>query len=521
MTHYLSTTAVNLSFTGMLNQGGPSPDSQHPGPLIHILDDYSLLYIFSLSRPSILDENEVDHDQVLEGGEWTRELWWYRLVQVCRRWRGIVFESASHLRLSLVCARGTPVVDMLAHSPPLPLIIDHLDLNYDITTEEEEGILLALQCRDRVRRIRLRKSVPILQKLVNALDGEFPILEYLYAMPQQYQRPLLDQNMSLNLPETFRAPHLRHLLLMRFAIPIGSPLLTTMGNLVTLSHNLIPHSAYFHPYALLQRLSLMPQLETLGIFFNSHFPSRDIERQLLRTRITTSVTLPNLQWLGFQGASAYLEALLSQVTIPLLETLQVYFFNQLTYSIPHLQQFISTAGNLRLEIATLSFLEDYVKMKAYPDKEAKMFALCVHLGGRHLDWQVASAARVFHTLGTIFSAVDHLTLESDRHVMSSEWNNEADRTQWRELLGSFVNVNTLSVGGELVGQLSHALQPGEGESPTELLPELHELHEPDRPEPPDEPGELSDSAMGAPSDVFSSFIDARQKAGHPVSLIHP
>jgi hypothetical protein len=216
---------------------------------------------------------------------------------------------------------------MLAHSPSLPLIIDHLDENHDLTAEDEEGIILALQHRDRVCRIRLRKSVPVLRTFINALVGDFPILEYLYVRTQKDTRPIVEDNMSLNLPETFRAPRLRHLLLRNFDIPIGSPLLTAMGNLVTLSLTLIPASAYFHPSALLQRLSLMPQLEILGITFNSYYPSRDVERQLLRTPITMRVTLPNLRWLAFQGASAYLEALLPQVTIPRLEKLQVYFFN--------------------------------------------------------------------------------------------------------------------------------------------------------------------------------------------------
>jgi hypothetical protein len=128
------------------------------------------------------------------------------------------------------------------------------------------------------------------------------------------------------------------------------------------------------------------------------------------------------------------------------------------------------------------------------------------LGGRHLDWQVASAAQVFNTLGTVFSAVEHLTLEyaSDRLSISSEWNNEADRGQWRELLGSFGNVKTLFVDGELVGQLSCALQPGEGESLTELLPELQEL---------------SYFAIGPSHNAFTLFIDARQKAGHPVTVV--
>ena len=396
---------------------------------------------------------------------------------------------------------------MLAHSPRLPLILDYLDQNHDLTAEDEEGIFLALRHRDRVRRIRLRMSVLKLQKLVNALDGEFPILEYLYVMPQQYRRPLLvGHDVSLILPETFRAPHLCRLLLSRFAVPIGSPLLRTMENLVTLSLSLIPPSAYFRPNALLQRLSLMPQLETFGIAFNSYYPSRDVEREWLRMPIKARVTLPNLRWLGFKGTSAYLETLLPRLTIPLLEKLQVYFFNQLSYPITHLQRLMSTAGNLRLNTITLTFRKEHLFVMAYPHKEAKMLTLSMELSGRHLDWQVASTAQVFRTLGTVFFAVEHLALKYDRHLISSEWNDEADRTQWRDLLGLFVNVKTLVVDGELGGQLSHALRPVEGESPTELLPVLQEL---------------SYSSMVSSLNAFTPSVDARQKAGRPVTMNHP
>ena len=394
---------------------------------------------------------------------------------------------------------------MLAHSPPLPLIIDHLDQHNDITEADEEGITLALRYHDRVCRIRLMKSVPVIQKLITALDGEFPILEYLSIIHQRYRRPSIEHNVRLNLPETFRAPHLRHLVLMSFTIPIGSPLLATMGNLVTLSLNSIPPSAYFHRNALLQRLSLMPQLEVLGILFNSHFPSRDIERQLFRTPIISRVTLPNLRWFGFQGASAYLETLLPWVTMPLIERLQVSFFNQLTYSIPHLQQFMGTAENLHLNTAILTFLLDHLTVVVYPYKGAKMFTLVMAISGRHLDWQVVSTAQVLRTLRAALSAVEHLTIEYKRHLISSEWENEADRAQWREMLGTFDNVKTLVVDEELVEQISRSLQPGDGESPTNLLPELQELSYPER----------------GPKNAFTRFVDARQRADRPVTVIHP
>ena len=396
---------------------------------------------------------------------------------------------------------------MLAHSPPLPLVIDHLDRYDDINTEDEEGIILALQHRDRVRCIRLVKPISVLQGIINSLDGEFPNLEYLFIVHQRWQRSLTEQNTNytnLNLPEPFRAPNLRHLVLRNFDSPIGSPLLTTMGNLVTLSLSTTlsttPSSSYFHPNALLQRLSLMPYLEILGITFHSCSSRRDVERQLLGIPTMTHVTFPNLRWLAFQGTSAYLETLLPRLTIPLLEKLQVYFFNQLTYPIPHLQRLMSTAGNLRHNTTTLTFCEDYLQVKAYPHKGAPIFTLSMLLGGRRLDWQVTSAA----ALGTVSSSVEHLTLETDRPFISSESDDEADHTQWRELLGSFVNVKTLQVGYGLVEQLSRALQPGEGESPTELLPELQEL---------------SYFSTGASLDEFTPFIDAFQNAGRPITVV--
>ena len=471
-------------------------------PLIHLLDDDSLLNIFSLCRQGLSHESEVDNasNRILGKGEWSREQWWHRLVQVCRRWRYIMLASAYYLHISLVCARGSPVADMLAHSP-LPLLINHLDEHYDIAAEDEEGIILALQHRDRVRRVRLRKSISISQRLVNALDGEFPILEYLLIEPQRLHWSFVED--TFNLPEAFRAPRLRHLFLTSFDFAIESPLLTTTASLVTLSLDSIPRSAYFDPNVLLQWVSLMPQLEKLGIFFqNFPFPSHGIEGQLLRTPIMTRVTLPNLRCLGFKGASTYLEALLCQVTIPLLKMLQVYFFRQLTYSIPHLRQVMSTAEIFRPNTITFTVHGQFLEVTGYPHEGARMYTLSVSLGGRGLNLQVASAAQVCRTLRTIFSSVEHLTIIYYGHNKSSR-NTAPDRTQWRELLGVFVNVKTLFVGRDFVRPLSHALQPDEGESPTELLPELLELS----------------CERNYLIHVFTPFIDARHRAGYPVTLV--
>ena len=343
----------------------------------------------------ILDELESDDDDtvILGGGEWSRERWWHRLIQVCRRWRYLLLESAFHLQISLVCARGTPVADMLAYSPStLPLIIDHFEDDQYLTSEDEKGIILALQHRDRVRRIRIIKPTPILQKLVISLHGEFPILEFLFIWHQRYYLPMIEQITNLNLPETFRAPHLRQLLLKNLATPIESPQLTTMGNLVTLFLTKIPFSAYFHPNVLLQWLSLMPQLEVLWIGFNFN---RDADRQLSRTPIMTGVTLPNLRQLGFQGSSTYLEVLLPWVAAPLVERLRIYFFNRMIHSIPHLRQFMSTARNLQVKTFRFEFQKDYLRVLAYPHVGATLHNFDLDFARGSRKWKIAYRVEFF------------------------------------------------------------------------------------------------------------------------------
>ena len=197
-----------------------------PRIFIHALNYDSLLSIFFFCQPAPLNVHNVESVWKGPEEEWVCERWWYKLAQVCRRWRCLILASASYLCLSLLCTHGTPVADMLTHSPCLPLIIDHLHS----TGEEKQGIMLALQLRDRVHRIRLVIDFTELelQNLMVALDGEFPMLEYLCIIPTE------TDNLGLILPHTIQAPRLRQLILYNPSV-IPSPLLMTTVDLVSLS----------------------------------------------------------------------------------------------------------------------------------------------------------------------------------------------------------------------------------------------------------------------------------------------
>ena len=473
---------------------------------IHVLDDDCHISVFSLYRPFIFGEDDGEDDRFSGGeGRWIRGRWWYKLAHVCQRWRNVVLGSAAYLGVSLVCAEGTPVADMLAHSPPLPLTIDYSDED-EFTAEDESGAILALKQYNRVLHVRLLMPITILQKLIVVMDEEYPILEYLIIMHLAE-----DKTAILMFPETLRAPHLRHLALMGIALPIGSRLLVSAVELVTLCLGMIYPSTYFHANTLLRWLSFMPQLETLGIVFLFIVPNRDVERQLTHTSTMVPIILPNLTFFRFRGVKTYLETLVHRLTAPRLEMLRVDFFNQLTFSLPRLLQFADTSyntDNFMFDCVKFKFSNEDVNVEMCLLAEAKTHvlkhALSIIVNCCHLDWQVSSAAQISNLLSPMFSAVEHLTLEYRVHDQSSEEHNEVGRTEWHKLFSSLSNVKTLDIADGLVEELSHCLELDDGELPLEVLPELQELTY-----------FVSDSSSAA----FTSFVDGRQNAGHSISLV--
>ena len=468
--------------------------------LIDSLDDDSLLNVFYVYRRFFLGNGD---DSARFKGR-VAETWWYHLIHVCQRWRTVILRSASYLGLSLVCTKGTRVAYMLANSPSLPLVIDYAQEYCGIPEKDEQQAFIALKQRGRVRRISIELSIINLKKLVVALEGEYPILEHLTIRHQ-----IKDNTTSLTLPETFEAPHLRHLTLVGFALPIGSRLLATAVHLVTLSLLMNSPSTHFQPITLLQWLSSMPQLETLIINFIIPASIRDEERQLTHPSVMTPVTLPNLRYFWFQGHGSYLEALVHRIT-PCPEKLGIRLSDEGTLSFPRLVQFIKTAENLKFESVKFKFSDLRVYMSVYRCGEAEICALSMDIGGRDLDWQASWLEQISNLFAQIFSSVERLTLEFG--IVINFWPDEQpnfglDRIEWRQLLGSFGNVKTLLIDDGLAEEVSRCLQLDDGEFRFDLLPELQELTY------------YSGSGLSdGTSNAFTPFIDARQKAGRPITL---
>ena len=447
---------------------------------------------------------------MLQGEEWNRrERWWYKLAHVCQRWRKLIFASASYLGVCLVCTYGTPVAYMLAHSPPLPLVVDYADETRGLTVEGGEGLWLALlpERRDRVRRIRLLVHETFLWKFVAALlEGNFPALEYLFVKLRERNHSLS----TLTLPDTFRAPRLRHLVLTHVGFSLASPVLLTALHLVTLSLNMV---VYYHPNDLLERLALLLRLETLEIASISPVISAGWEAS--QTPFDAHVTLSNLCSFGFEGPSSYLETLLPGMVTPLLGVLQTAFLNPMPFSVPCLLSCITTADdpNLNFSVGSAWFRFHHrgVSASLCPRGGDRTYVFSLHTFCRGLDRQLSFASRLFDGSSPLLAAVTDLSLDYSMRILSEQHDDSADRrTQWRNLLGSFRDVGILRVNGELSQDISRALSPASEDEPLPgqvLLPRLKELQC-------TETGDLPDAG-----NAFIEFVYAREATGRPVRLV--
>jgi hypothetical protein len=117
-----------------------------------------------------------------------------------------------------------------------------------------------------------------------------------------------------------------------------------------------------------------------------------------------------------------------------------------------------------------------------------------------LDWQVASAVQFFGTLSPVLSFVEHVAFSYDEQHQQSEWLNNVNRNQWRELVRPFTNVKTIHMKPGLISKILPSLPSDDGEP---LLPNIEVV------------GYSGGSKF---RDAITTFINERKASGHPVSL---
>ncbi|KAI0293315.1 hypothetical protein B0F90DRAFT_1822158 [Multifurca ochricompacta] len=241
-------------------------------------------------------------------------------------------------------------------------------------------------------------------------------------------------------------------------------------DLVDLTLVEIPSAGYFSPESLVTSLSGMTQLEILDIGFTSP-SSRPNRRSLpsLRRAVLSSLTR-----FSFRGISEYLEDLVAGIEAPALDCLIVTLFNQLSFDVPQLHQFISRAENLRVPSrAELKSSKNGVSILFQLARTDTPRDLSLRIACKPLDWQVSSIAEICNQSSTLFSRVEVLNIHGDYRQPARR--EEIGVPEWLELFRPFTAVRSLYVSVSLGPLVAHALEDAADGPVMEVLPALQLL----------------------------------------------
>src|SRR5258708_5737056 len=238
-----------------VQQPGTAPDRWDVGRVtIDVLPDVALLEIFDCYVNQAQEEHHIDDDDNDPLGIEA----WRTLVHVCRTWRSVVFGSPLRLNLRLYCTDYTPVREMLAIWPPLPIVIRRDGKEWDI-----HNIVAALEQNDRVCEISLSDVSSLeLEEVLAPMQKPYLALTDLTIWWQD------DHGAAPIVLESFlggSAPRLRHLSLNRIPFPGLPKLLLSATHLVDLHLWDVPNSGYFTPEAIVTGLSTSTSLKVLAV----------------------------------------------------------------------------------------------------------------------------------------------------------------------------------------------------------------------------------------------------------------
>jgi hypothetical protein len=105
---------------------------------------------------------------------------WRSLVHVCRRWRGLIFESPRRLNLQLLCTPVTSTRDKLDTWPALPLIVRGNLTSGLLSDMPVDNIIPALEQSNRVSQVTLWDLADWqLEEVPAAMQVPFPEFSFL------------------------------------------------------------------------------------------------------------------------------------------------------------------------------------------------------------------------------------------------------------------------------------------------------------------------------------------------------
>ena len=433
---------------------------------------------------------------------------WYRLAQVCRRWRFVIFAYPRLLDLRIVSTNSTPIREIPDFWPAdLPIIMWYPSL---LSREDQDNIFDILKNPARICEMDIDIMCFLLAKCASLLEEPFPALEYLRMGSQGIASGARGYMGALLFPDNFlgnSAPRLRVLRLQDTVFPSLLRLLSTSRNLVSLQLEHIPAERFFTAHDLAAGLSSTSQLEFLKIGIRGalfHRPSRENE-------LAPRTALPALLEFQYMGESSYLNDFASRIDTPNIEQtgatfsgdFDVYNTNELCGLFARVEELGPTrrhTTNIRFSEESVVFEHHFIRSTTYSPVSLRVRLAdpdCLH---NNIVF-VGQICLGFQSVGIIHKVTQ---VEIEGFPASSSRDREGDIDRWLSLFLTLSGVKRLLVVGTLESILVSALVQVSGAKTVEtILPALRDLHLPDGP--------------GTTADI-EPFVAARKSSGLPVSV---
>ncbi|KAI0288670.1 hypothetical protein BC826DRAFT_1107525 [Russula brevipes] len=446
------------------------------------LHDELLLEIFDYYR---LNQGE-DYWQC-----WKKKFRWFRLIHVCRRWRGVVFASCSRLDATLLVTNYNPGHIKTIFSPrlsPLPIVIDYL-APFNQNSKDLSRVLAALKRCDRIRGIKFHGRNRDFNKFLKETRRPFLSLESL-----DLRKTASD---DISLPATFlggSVPHLRRLSLhgISAALSLPSFLSTSATTLIDLDlgFGTIYHSSEATSLlACLQGLLRLCRLE-LKISTDDDFT--------YPTATESIVPLPDLTRFRFEGCGAFLNAFAARFTAPSLQDVHIELYDFARFPTSHFTRFIGDVKKL-YRSAQVIFQRDFFRLSLLTCSESidcaeppfRFYSKC----------SAESLLQICDALSAELATVEELYLSFDQ-----SWG----AMPWGQFLRLFDSVKVFRMQHGNIFDLANVFSPNNGGTAVGVLPVLEEIvlcahtHFPE---------DRAKFASGLAA--FDPFVSARQEAGRP------
>ena len=131
---------------------------------------------------------------------------------------------------------------------------------------------------------------------------------------------------------------------------------------------------------------------------------------------------------------------MSRIDAPLLDSMNIGFFNQLSFDTPQLHHFISRMGiSMAPVCACIFFYHGFVTVR--PFRTLSLGILC-----KPSDWQLSSLSQLYNSALSPLPTLEHLEIHNCRKY----WEDDTESIQWLDLLRLFPSLKDFRPIREIV-----------------------------------------------------------------------